>query len=262
MAAEKTPLSVAIITLNEEDRLADCLKSANFADDIVVVDSGSDDQTVAIAESFGARVFEEPWQGFGPQKQFAINKCLHEWILILDADERLPQETEAEIRAIIAEPVVCQAYSISRKNYFFGRWIRHAGWWPDRTVRLFRKGMAHMPPQRVHESLQVEGTVAEMRHPLIHFPFRDLRHMMLKMDQYSTAGAEGLFEARESASTSKAASRAGWALIYNYCFRGGFLDGGPGLIIAVSDAMNIFFKYAKLKEMNERKGKLRVESER
>lgn len=241
-------LSIAIITKNEEERLPDCLRGTRFADEVVVVDSGSTDRTMEIAQDFGARTFVRDWQGYGPQKQFAIEQCGGDWILILDADERIPAQTADEIVQITNNITSCSAYSIPRKNYFLGRWIRHAGWWPDRTVRLFRRSSARMSADRVHESLQVNDRVAEMHSPLIHYPFRDLRHMMDKMNHYSSAGALDLYEAGVKASIIKAAGRAMWTVLYNYLLRGGFLDGGPGFVLAVSDAANIFFKYVKLME--------------
>jgi glycosyltransferase involved in cell wall biosynthesis len=245
-------ISAAVITFNEEDRLSSCLASASvFAKDIVVVDSGSTDTTVNIAQEFGARIFQKDWQGFGPQKQFAIEQCRGQWIIILDADERVPPETAAEITRICQDPTAVEAYSIARKNYFMGRWLRHAGWWPDRTIRLFHKGCGRMPEQKVHESLEITGRVANLQNPIIHYPFRDLRHMMEKMNHYSSAGARELYNSGHKSSILKAWSRAAWTIFYNYFLRGGFLDGGPGLIIAVSDAANIFFKYAKLLEMNK-----------
>lgn len=246
---KKTTISVAIITLNEEDRLPACLATLDFADEVVVVDSGSSDQTVVIAAKYGARVLSKAWQGFGVQKQFAIEHCCSEWILIVDADERLPLETVKEIKkTVMSSP--CRAYTLPRKNYFMGRWIRHAGWWPDRTVRLFKKGTAHMPPKLVHESLVVTGAVGELVNPIVHVPFRNLAHMMKKMDIYSSAGAVQLYKNGKCSSYSKAFFRASWAFFYNYLVRGGILDGGPGLVIAVSDAVNKFFKYMKLREMH------------
>ncbi|MEW6502022.1 MAG: glycosyltransferase family 2 protein, partial [Thermodesulfobacteriota bacterium] len=133
MAAEK--LSVAIITLNEEERLAECLTSVAFADEVVVVDSGSTDSTVAIAEAHGARVVRREWLGFGRQKQFAIDQCRNQWVLVLDADERIPAATAREIAAALEHPAYA-AYSLPRQNFFCGRWLKRAGWWPDRVVRL------------------------------------------------------------------------------------------------------------------------------
>jgi len=244
-------ISVAVITFNEEDRLPDCLASAAFADDLVVVDSGSTDRTLEIAENFGARVFKKSWSGFGAQKQFAIEQCQGQWILILDADERIPPETAEEITKISQTQITFKGYSIARKNYFLDRWIKHAGWWPDRTVRLFCKNSGRMSGQRVHEALRIEGPVTDLQNPMIHYPFRNLHHMMEKMDRYSSAGAKDLYKAGKKSSIIKACARAVWAIVYNYFLRGGFLDGGPGLVIAVSDAANIFFKYAKLNEMRK-----------
>jgi glycosyltransferase involved in cell wall biosynthesis len=244
-------ISAAVITLNEEDRLPACLASARiFAQDIVVVDSGSTDKTLEIAQEYGARIFKKDWHGFGAQKQFAIEQCQGQWIIILDADERVPPETAAEITQICQAPAASEAYSISRKNYFMGRWLKHAGWWPDRTIRLFRKGCGRMPEQQVHESLEIKGRVEYLQNPIIHHPFRNLQHMMDKMNQYSSAGARELYNSGHKSSILKAYSRAAWAILYNYFLRGGFLDGGPGLVIAVSDAANIFFKYAKLRELD------------
>src|SRR3990172_9092730 len=134
----KAPISVAVITKNEEARLPDCLRSVSFAPDIVVLDSGSTDGTVEIARGFGARVFVEDWKGFGPQKQSAVSKCNNEWVLLVDADEIIPPMTRDEIVEVLKKPSA-DAYSFPRKNFFHGRWIKHAGWWPDRVVRLVCK---------------------------------------------------------------------------------------------------------------------------
>ena len=239
-------LSVAIITYNEEERLPACLASVSFADEVVVVDSGSSDATVPLAEKFGARVFTRPWPGFGPQKQFAIDQCQGEWILLLDADERLPLATAQEIQAILNSDNTVDGYEINRQNYFCGRWIRHMGWWPDPVLRLFRQGSGKMEDLLVHEGVLVEGRVARLAEPLVHLVNRDLEHTMAKMNQYSTAGAQQLSSAGRQAHLGLAFGRATWAFIHNYFLRLGLLDGGPGLIIAVSDASNKFFKYAKL----------------
>ena len=248
----KISLSVAIITLNEEDRLPECLESVKQADDIVVVDSGSTDDTVLIAEKFGARIFSENWRGFGPQKQFAIEQCRNEWVLLLDADERIPPETEAEIREILDGSPKFDAYSLPRKNYFSGRWIRHGGWWPDRTTRLFRKDAAHMPSKTVHEALEVNGVTGEMKNPIVHYTNRNLHQIIEKMNHYTSAGAEELFQKGQRASLGKAVMRSSWAFFYNYFFRLGFLDRSEGFVIAVCDAVNKFYKYAKLREMQDR----------
>ncbi|MCX5864722.1 MAG: glycosyltransferase family 2 protein [Deltaproteobacteria bacterium] len=254
MTSEKLPLSVAIITKNEEDRLPECLASVAFAAEVVVVDSGSTDRTVDIASEFGAVVHVESWQGFGRQKQLAIDRCRHDWVLVLDADERVGAETQAEIGEALATGT-CVAYSFPRKNYFCGRWLRHAGWWPDRVVRLFKKDAARMSARSVHESLEVHGPVGVLRHPLIHYANKGLEQTLSKVNHYSSAGANELFVQGKTASAAKALLRAAWAFLHGYILRGGFLDGGEGLVMAVSDFMNVFFKYAKLRELRKQKEK-------
>ncbi len=140
----KVSMSVAIITKNEAEKLPACLQSVAFAEQIVVVDSGSSDDTLQIAAACGCEVFSESWQGFGPQKQRAVDRCRHEWILVLDADERIPVQTAEAIKGIIRHSHPASGYSFPRKNYFQGRWIKHAGWWPDRVIRLFRKGRGRL----------------------------------------------------------------------------------------------------------------------
>jgi glycosyltransferase involved in cell wall biosynthesis len=250
MPSNKLPLSVAIITKNEETRLPECLASVSFAAEVVVVDSDSTDRTVEIARAFGAVVHVEPWQGFGRQKQLAIDHCRHDWVLVLDADERVGSEAQAEIReALVAG--TCVAYSFPRKNYFCGRWLKHAGWWPDRVVRLFRKDSARMSERAVHESLEVHGPVGILRQPLVHYANKDLAQTLDKVNHYSSAGANELFARGETASVVKALLRAAWSFLHGYILRGGFLDRGEGFVMAVSDFMNVFFKYAKLRELRK-----------
>lgn len=253
MAADPLPLSVAIITKNEEERLADCLASVAFATEVVVVDSGSSDRTVEIARAFGAVVYEEPWLGFGRQKQLTIDRCSQPWVLVLDADERVTPELAAEIRAVLAGAPTATAWSMPRKNLFCGRWLKHAGWWPDRVVRLFRRGSARMSDRLVHEALEVDGAVAELSGALLHLTTQSLSQRLEKVNAYSTASAAELFAKGEEASAFKAFCRAGWSFCYNYIFRGGFLDGGEGAIMAVADSMDVFFKYSKLRELQKGK---------
>ncbi|MFA5181858.1 MAG: glycosyltransferase family 2 protein [Syntrophales bacterium] len=279
---DKLSLSVAIITKDEEDNLSDCLRSVAFAAQIVVVDSGSRDGTLQIARDFGCDVFEEPWRGgFGAQKQFAIDQCRHPWVLVLDADERIPAETAAVIKRLTdtdpeevrthfpslpadssrgsgsgPDRIVSGAtagYSFPRKNYFQGRWIRHAGWWPDRLVRLFRRGRGGMSPAAVHEGVEVNGVVEDLNVPLEHFTESDLSKILQKIDRYSSLGAKEAYDNGRRAMVGGAIFRAGLTFFQDYILRLGVLDGPQGLTLAVTDSANKFFKYAKLAEMSRKK---------
>jgi len=251
---EKVPLSIAIITKNEEENILSCLQSISFAQQIVIVDSGSTDKTLEIAADFGCEIYSEEWQGFGPQKQLAIEKCRLPWILVLDADERIPPETAVIIKKIVTDPDVRQAgFSFPRKNYFQGRWIKHAGWWPDRIVRLFRKDEGKMSEAVVHESVVVRGEIGYLDVVIEHYTESRLSKIIRKIDRYSTLGAETAFKEGKSSTTGGAFLRAFFTFIQDYFFRLGILDGMPGLTLAVTDSVNKFFKYAKLSELNKMK---------
>lgn len=249
---DKIPLSVALIVKDEEKNLPDCLRSVVFASQIVVVDSDSHDGTIRIASDFGCDVFSEPWRGFGPQKQFAIEQCREAWILVLDADERIPPETARAIRQIAGSADAADGYSFPRRNYFQGRWIRHAGWWPDRVVRLFRKGRGHISDVAVHEAVVVEGRVDLLEFPIDHYTESRLGPILRKIDRYSTLGAEEAFTKGRSSTLWGAFLRAEMTFLQDYLFRLGCLDGSQGLTLAVTDAINKFFKYAKLNELGRR----------
>jgi glycosyltransferase involved in cell wall biosynthesis len=253
---EKSLLSVAVITKNEEENLPDCLRSAAFARQIVVVDSGSTDDTVRIAADFGCNVFGESWRGFGPQKQLAVERCTSPWVLVLDADERIPPETARVITEAIARNEGLAGYSFPRRNYFQGRWIRHAGWWPDRIVRLFRRDKGRMTEEKVHEAVVVDGPVASLDAPIEHLTESRLDRILGKIDRYSTLGAEEAFAEGRSCTIWSAFLRAKITFFQDYLLRGGFLDGPQGLTLAATDAVNKFFKYAKLAEMNRKAGEM------
>jgi glycosyltransferase involved in cell wall biosynthesis len=246
---DKGSLSVAMIVKDEAENLPDCLRSVAFARQIVVVDSGSVDDTFRIASDFGCDVFNEPWRGFGKQKQFAVDQCREEWILVLDADERVPPETARVIRQMIDSRGDANGYSFPRKNFFRGRWIRHAGWWPDRVVRLFRRGQGRLTEAAVHEAVAVDGCVEILEVPLEHRTESDLGRIIRKIDRYSTLGAQQAFAEGRSCSIGSACLRAGFTFFQDYLLRGGFLDGSQGLTLAMTDAVNKFFKYAKLSEL-------------
>jgi glycosyltransferase involved in cell wall biosynthesis len=245
------PLSVAVITRNEAHNLARCLDSAAAAAQIVVVDTDSEDQTVAIARSYGCEVYGEPWRGFGPQKQFAVDRCTQPWVLILDADESLPAETQVEVeRIVLARDGDVAGYRFPRKNIFQGQWIRHAGWWPDRVVRLFRKGQGRLTAAAVHEAVEIEGTIRDVPTPIAHFTESDMGKLLRKIDQYATLGARAAQAAGKKSSPPLAVAYAFYTFLNDYVFRRGFMDGSPGLTLAMTDAIHKFVKYFKLYELN------------
>ena len=246
----KIPLSVAIVTKNEEENILQCLQSVAFARQIVIVDSGSTDATLSIARELGSEIYNEAWHGFGPQKQLAIEKCRQPWILVLDADERIPSDTADIIKKIVTDCNIKEAgFSFSRKNIFQGRWIRHAGWWPDRIVRLFRKDAGRMSAAIVHESVEVQGMIADLDAVMEHYTESRLSKIIQKIDKYSTLGAEAAFREGKKSSAAGAFLRAFFTFVQDYFLRLGILDGMPGLTLAVTDSVNKFFKYAKLSEL-------------
>ncbi len=245
-------LSIAIITKDEAGNMPVCLASARFADQIVVVDSDSTDDTVEIASDFGCDVFVENWRGFGPQKQFAIDKCKHRWVLVLDADERIPAETAIAIKDIVLnQSNETTGYSFPRKNWFQGRWIRHL-WGGDRVVRLFRKGAGQMTPNAVHEAVEVNGVVKALDVPIEHFTESNLSKILSKIDHYSTLGAQEAFNNNRKATVWSALFRAVLTFFQNYFLKLGILDGSQGLTLSILDSVNKFFKYAKLSELHSR----------
>ncbi|MGD9321470.1 MAG: glycosyltransferase family 2 protein [Desulfobacteraceae bacterium] len=249
-AQKKTPLSVAIITKNEEERLPDCLKSVTFADEVLVVDSGSTDGTVTLAKSFGARVLIEGWRGYSGQKQYAVDQCLHDWVLILDADERIPQETaRAIMRELAKNDFTISAYGFRRKNYLHGRWIKHCGWWPDRIVRLVNKKLGGFDGRPVHEKWVTQGGVKELDAVIEHISFRNYSELLAKMENYSTLASKELFEKDAEVNAVTPILHGLWMFFRTYLLELGVLDGFDGLVISTTNAGGSFLKYAKLREM-------------
>lgn len=254
----RSTLSVAIITLNEEDNLARTLASVRFADEVVVVDSGSTDRTVEIAKSFGVRVFSESWRGFALQKNFAISQCAGTWVLSLDADEELTDELQAEILSMLDADAQMMpqvdGYRLRLRHIFLGRWMRYGGYYPDLKLRLFRRitssGPALFTDRPVHESVQVAGRVETMKKDFLHHGYPNLEIYLEHMNRYSTLGAR-LIAAKGKVSRS-------WLLfcwnvavvplltfVWNYVFRLGFLDGREGLLLHLYHSAYISWKYAK-----------------
>lgn len=240
-------VSAIIITKNAGATLRRCLDSLQWADEIVVVDSGSTDDTAEIARSLGARVHATPdWPGYGPQKNRALEAASGEWVLSLDADEWLTPEGQAEIRQAIAGSAPHAAYSLPRRSSFCGRYMKHSGWWPDHVVRLFRRGAARFSDDLAHERLIVDGTIGRLKQPLMHEAVVDLDQMLGKMNAYSTASAVMLARRGRRASLAGALLHGGWAFMRTYFFRLGILDGREGFILAVANAEGSYYRYVKL----------------
>jgi glycosyltransferase involved in cell wall biosynthesis len=247
-------LSVALITRNEAANLPRTLGSARWANEIVVVDSGSTDATLSIARDAGARVFEESWKGFAAQKNSAIAHCTSDWILSLDADEEVSPELAKEIQALLAGEPAISAYRIPRLNHFLGHPLRHGGYWPDPKLRLFRRGAAKFADRPVHESMEIIGeadrAVGRLKGPLIHHCYPTLSDYVEHMNRYSSIAAEALVASGRAGNSWpwlawNAVLNPAATFLYNYAFRLGFLDGRAGLLQHINHSFYIHWKFAK-----------------
>jgi glycosyltransferase involved in cell wall biosynthesis len=248
------PLSVILITKNEASDIRACLDSVAWADEIIVVDSGSTDDTVAICQALGAQVYVFPdWPGFGPQKNRALGYATKDWVFSLDADERVSPELRGEIEHAMAQEGAYQAYDVPRLSSYCGRFMRHSGWYPDYVTRLFRRGAARFSDDVVHERLLVEGETGRMKGELLHYAFADPEEVLRKVDQYSTAGAQRMHAKGRQATLAGAVIRGVWSFMRTYFLRLGFLDGREGFMLAVSNAEGTYYRYVKLLMLNRKR---------
>lgn len=238
-------ISITIITLNEEARIEACLNSIRWADEIIVLDSGSSDRTVEICEQYTHHVFVTDWPGFGEQKNRALEKATGEWILSLDADEQISKELKEEIQHTICSSQL-NGFEIPRLSYYCGQPMRHSGWWPDYVPRLFRSGTGTFNNAIIHERLHIEGPTGRLKNPIIHHSFPDMESVLRKVNQYSSLNAEKLHAQGKSSSLLKAIGKGAWAFIRTYIIQAGFLDGARGFMLAVSNAEGTYYKYIKL----------------
>jgi glycosyltransferase involved in cell wall biosynthesis len=245
----RRPLSAVLISLNEERRIAACLESLSFADEIVVVDSGSTDRTLEIARRYTDRVEVRPWRGFGQQKQAAVGLARNDLVLNVDCDERVTPELAGEIGALLASPRLEAAYSIPRRNFLGRKEIRWCGWSPDRTVRLFDRTRAGFTDAAVHETVIARGSVAPLDHPLLHLSFDGFADLVAKMNRYTDLGARDLHARGKRFRLADLALRPAFAFVRTYLLRLGFLDGVEGLEVAAANAFSTFAKYAKLRDL-------------
>ena len=241
-------LSAVIIARDEAHAIADCLHSVQFADEIVVVDSGSRDETPDIAKRLGARVIHQDWLGFGAQKQFAVEQASHDWILSLDADERISPELRESIRQALLGPKAF-AFEMPRRNRFMGRWLRHGEGYPDYNLRLFHREHARWSEDAVHEHVLADGEVARLRGDLLHESEDGIEDYLRKQNHYTSLQARALFEAGKTAGPGKLLLSPALRFVKFYFLRLGFLDGVPGLVHILIGCFNSFAKYAKLMEL-------------
>lgn len=237
-------ISVIIITKNEEENIRDCLESVKWADEIIIVDSFSNDKTVETAKEYTDKIFQREWMGYGKQKNFALEKATREWVLNIDADERVTEGLAQEIKeAIQREP--CAGYYIPNRAYFLGKWIRHSGWYPDYHLRLFKKGKGRFNERMVHEAVEVSGKKDYLKGSIEHFTAKSIGEYLNRMDKYAKLTIE------------EKGGRAGWCQVFfhppftflkMYVIKRGFLDGIPGLILALCHSYYTFSKYARLWE--------------
>ncbi len=244
-------ISVTIITLNEEHNLARALASVQWADDILVVDSGSTDRTAEIARGLGARLLTNPWQGYGQQKNFAQDFAKHDWILNLDADEEVPPSVAAEIQAVaisLGEAADSPIFSFPRKTFYLGRWIRYGGWYPNHVKRLYNKKLCRWSEPEVHETLVGPGPVIQLRSPLHHYTFVDIADQIETNLQYARKGARELRKRGKRFQIISLLLKPIGKFIETFVLKRGFMDGTRGFIISVNAAHSIFLKYAHLLE--------------
>ncbi|MGS1115913.1 glycosyltransferase family 2 protein [Castellaniella sp. UC4442_H9] len=239
-------LSVVIITKNEAAHIVDCLDSVAFADEIIVLDSGSTDATRELARALGARVeVNAEWPGFGLQKNRALDLATGDWVLSLDADERVPPELAEEIQRVLADPAA-DGYRVARLSNFCGRWMRHSGWWPDHVLRLFRRESGRFSDDVVHEHVDLDGRVATLRGHLLHYPYASLELFIDKINRYSTDAALKAHARGRRTTVLGPFGHGLWTFVRHYVLRRGFLDGWQGLILAGMAATGSFYRYAKL----------------
>ncbi len=242
-------ISATIITHNEQSNVARAIESLRCCDEVVLVDSGSDDRTVEIAAKLGARVVESPWQGYAKQKNFAAEQAAHDWVLSIDADEALSEALEAEIWQIKKNGPQFDAYTMPRMAKYLGRWILHSGWYPDGKVRLYDRRKAKWAGEFVHETVQVEGLIGHLECNLLHYTFSSLSEHLRSMDRYTTLAAEELVAHQHKVGWDNLVVDPFWTFLRTYFLQAGFLDGTEGLTIAFMAAFYNFLKYAKARNM-------------
>lgn len=252
-------VSTVIITLNEEKNIRECLESVKWSDEILIVDSGSSDNTISICKEYTDKIYFKEWSGYSLQKNFGIEKVKCDWVLSLDADERVTEELKNEINEVTARNEF-DGYYIPRKAFFLGKWIKHSGWYPDYQLRLFRKGKGKFNGRDVHEAIILEHgdslqslKVGYLKNDLLHYPYGDLNHYFEKFNEYTTLSSVELSKKGKSFCFCSLIIKPALFFVKSYFLKLGFLDGWQGFAICVISSFNTLVKYAKLREIKRSK---------
>ncbi|MES3038914.1 MAG: glycosyltransferase family 2 protein [Bdellovibrionota bacterium] len=248
---ETLPLSLVIITLNEELNIERCIRSVPFAGEVLVMDSGSTDKTREICEKFSVNFVQNPWLGFGRQKNLAVSKSKFPWVICLEADEVLSNELQAEILRSFSTLNPEAGYAFPRRSWYLNRWIDHGGWYPDYQVRLFNREHSQWDPKTIHEKV-LSNSTERFTSDLHHYVFRSISHQVITNDRYSSLQAKMLTETGQKFSWFKAVTKPWVKFMENYFWKQGFRDGAPGFIIAVGSAYSVFLKWVKIWELKKK----------
>lgn len=250
------PITACIITLNEEHNLQKCLQSLDFTDEIIIVDSGSTDGTIDIAQQFNADVYQRDFDNYVNQKNFCISKAKNHWILALDADEAISPQLKKELLLLTGQELqLVQGFMIPRLTYYLGKWIRYGGWYPNLQIRFFHKDYGAFQGMLVHERVVLEGKIRQLKQPILHYSYRDISDHLKFIDRYSTLTAQEKYASGKKGSVLMAICEGIWKFFSMYIIRLGFLDGRVGIVVAILGAYYNFLKYIKLYELTIRKNK-------
>jgi glycosyltransferase involved in cell wall biosynthesis len=247
-APDRHLLTVIVTTFNEEVNVADCIRSVLWADEILLVDSYSTDRTLEIASGFPVTTLQREYFGSAAQKNWALDRAQHEWVLIIDADERVPEKLAREILAVLSSKPAVDGFYIRRENVFIDRVIRHSGWSTDKVVRLFRRDRGRYPNRRVHADLEIAGPVPVLRHAFLHYTFRTFEQYFPKFLNYAEWGAAQAFRDGRRAGIPEIVLRPWWRFLRTYFLQLGMLDGMYGFVLCMLQAFGVFLKYARLWE--------------
>jgi glycosyltransferase involved in cell wall biosynthesis len=250
---KRPTVSAYIVCFNEEDRIRECLESVRWADEIIVVDSFSTDKTADICREYTDKIFQNPWPGCAGQKNFALDKATGDFVINIDADERVTPELRAELmRLLDNSELLKDGYFIPRKTIYLGRWIKHCGWYPNYRLRFYRRDKGRHIGEDPHDEVEVEGATVTLSQPITHYTYRDYKDQLRTIDKFSDASAREMFKQKKKFSWLNVTLRPWWRFFSTYILRGGFLDGLPGFVISCASAFYVFSKHVKLRELEMR----------